>query len=306
MTVKIVTDSTSYLPRNLRRELDIDVISLNVHLGDESFREDEIDNHVFYQKMAACKQFPTTSQPAVQEFVTVFERHVQADEPVVAIFLSSKMSGTFSTASLARQMLLERYPQAEIEIIDSKSNSMEMGLAVLNAARAAKAGKTFAEVKAAAEHTIARSRFLFVPEKLDYLKKGGRLSSAAALIGSVLQIKPVLTVIDGAAEVFSKVRSAEKALDLILSTFLADVKEKGFGEAVVHHINNELEGYRLAARIEKELHVTPAIIPIGPIIGCHVGPGALGIAYYTKDASTLGASANASAIRTQAVAGTAH
>jgi len=145
-----------------------------------------------------------------------------------------------------------------------------------------------------------------VPEKLDYLKKGGRLSSAAALIGSVLQIKPVLTVIDGAAEVFSKVRSAEKALDLILSTFLADVKEKGFGEAVVHHINNELEGYRLAARIEKELHVTPAIIPIGPIIGCHVGPGALGIAYYTKDASTLGASANASAIRTQAVAGTAH
>lgn len=288
MTIRIVTDSTSYLPRNLRRELNIDVIPLNVHLGDESFREDEIDNHVFYKKMAACKQFPTTSQPAVQDFITIFERHVSAGEAVVAIFLSSKMSGTYSTALLARQMMLERYPQAEIEIIDSKSNSMEMGLAVLNAARAAKAGKTLAEVKIAAEHTIDRSRFLFVPEKLDYLKKGGHLSGAAALIGSVLQIKPVLTVTEGVATVFSKVRSIERALDLILNTFLSDVKEKGLGEVIVHHINNELEGYRLASRIEKELHVTPTIIPIGPIIGCHVGPGALGIAYYTKDASERG------------------
>lgn len=283
MITRVVTDSTSYLPQRTRKDLGIDVVSLNVQIGEETLREDDIDNAVFYRKMAESKRFPMSSQPAVQELYGVFEKHVLAGAAVVGIFLSSKMSGTFSTALMVRDMVIEKYPGASIEIIDSMSNCMELGFSVLAAARAARSGKSPDEVADAARHVIGRSRFLFTPHCLDYLRKGGRIGSASALIGSVLQIRPVLTVVDGTTAVVDKVRTAAKAIELIMRTFLDDVARKGLGEVIVHHIDNELEGRRMAATLEKELGRPVELLPIGPVIGCHVGPGSVGIVYYTRD-----------------------
>lgn len=283
MVTRVVTDSTSYLPRNIRREYAIDVISMKVTIDGETFAEDTLDNETFYRKMAESKRFPTSSLPSVQEMYDVFERHVQAGEAVVAVFISAKMSGTHDMALVAREMILERYPDADITVVDSKSNSMELGFAALGAARAARAGKPPAEAAEAAMHVMGRSRFIFAPHVLDYLRRSGRIGGAAALIGSVLQIRPVLTVNNGETAVVDKVRTNAKAVELIIRTFLEDVKNKGLGEVVVHHINSELEGRRLAAALEKELGRPVEVVPIGPVIGCHVGPGSIGIVYYTCD-----------------------
>ncbi|MEW6698448.1 MAG: DegV family protein [Bacillota bacterium] len=283
MAIKIVTDSTSYIPNTLREEYDIAVVSLGVTIDAETFREEEMDNDTFYQKMARAKTIPTSSQPSPQEFYQVFEKLILDNHAVVGVFLSSNMSGTYSTATLVKKMLLEKYPNAVIEILDSRSNCMELGLATLAAARAAKDGQTLEDVLGQARFIMDRSRFLFVPDTLEYLQKGGRIGGAAALLGALLQIRPILTVIDGKTALLSKVRKKDRAVQEIINTFLADIQQKGLGEAVIHHINCESDANALAQRLAEKIGTTLPVCPIGPVIGLHVGPGTLGIVYYTKE-----------------------
>ncbi|NLN49753.1 MAG: DegV family protein, partial [Clostridiales bacterium] len=175
----------------------------------------------------------------------------------------------------------KKYPKAIIEIVDSKSNSMEMGFAVLAGAVAAKAEESLKSVIDAINYVIERSRFLFVPETLYYLKKGGRIGTASALLGTVLQIKPILTVTDGMTTIFEKVRTKKRAVERIVEFFLEEIKEKGLGQVVVHHINCESEGRELADYIKCKTDKEVPVYSIGPIIGLHVGPGTIGLAYYT-------------------------
>lgn len=283
MAIKVVTDSTSYLPRHLRDELDISVVSLSVNFEHETYAEEQIDNDAFYRKMAQSPEIPTSSQPTPQDFYDVFERLVREGHAVVGVFISSDMSGTYSTALAAKDRILEMYPDARIEIVDSRSNCMELGFVVLAAARAAQAGEPMDEVLARARSVINKSRFLFVPDTLEYLKKGGRIGGAAALLGTILQIRPILTVIDGKTEVFGKVRTKARAVQKIISVFLEDIERRGLGEVVVHHINDEAKGRDLAALLQEKLKRAVPVYSIGPVIGLHVGPGSVGVAYYTKE-----------------------
>lgn len=280
--VKIVTDSTSYIPHALRKELDISVISLNVSFGSESFREEGTDSSSFYERMSGSGMIPTSSPPALFDFYDLFESIVANGNQVVGIFLSSEMSQTYSTALMAKNMVLSNYPDAAVEIIDSRSNCMAMGFAVLAAARAAREGKPADQVAGRAREVIGRLRFLFVPETLEYLKKGGRIGGAAALLGQVLKIRPVLTIRDGKVEVQEKVLTQSRAIQSIAGHLFKDAGKKGLGEVVVHHINCNDEGDRLAGSIEKKLNVKVTVAPIGPVIGLHVGPGTVGVAYYTE------------------------
>lgn len=282
ISIKIVTDSTSYIPENLINELDISIVSLSVVFKKDVYKEVDISNEFFYKKLGEHNEIPTSSQPSVEEFYGIFEENVKINNEVVGIFLSSDMSGTYSTANLAKNMIIEKYPDAKIELLDSRSNCMQLGYAVIVAARLAKEGKKISEVVEGVNNNIKRSKFIFIPDTLEYLKKGGRIGSASALLGSILHIKPILTVTDGKTNVLEKVRSKKRALDRIVDIFIEDINKCDIGEVIVHHINCEEEAKKLAAYIGEKIEKVIEVCPIGPVIGVHVGPGALAIAYYTK------------------------
>lgn len=283
MSIKIVTDSTSYIPKPLREALDISVVSLSINFSSETFLEEEIDHTSFYHKMEASPTIPASSQPSIQDMYAMFEKHICQGHTVVGVFLSSEMSGTYATALTVKGMILEHYPQAVIEIIDSRSNSMQLGFAVLAAARSAQAGDALVQVLSSAYEVIKRSRFLFIPQTLDYLKKGGRIGGASHLLGTVLKIRPILTVINGKTALIDKIRTSERAIQEVLRIFYQDVQQKGLVEAVVHHINAEAGGKKIAQMIAEHLGKEIPVYPIGPVIGSHVGPGTLGIVYYTQE-----------------------
>ncbi len=282
MAIKIVTDSTSYIPEEFINKYDISVVSLNVIMNGESIREVDLDNETFYSKMEESTEIPSSSQPSPDEIYNTFENIVKEGNSIVGIFISSDMSGTVSSANLIKNMLLEKYPTAHIEIVDSRSNCMQMGYVAIEAAKAAAAGKSMEEVIDVCTSVINNSRFLFTPDTLDYLKKGGRIGGASALLGTLFQIKPILTVCDGKTTVFTKVRTKKKAVDTLVTTLVNDLQGKELGGVIVHHINCQDEGLSLAAKIKKQLGVDVQIDTIGPIIGLHVGPGSIGVAYFTK------------------------
>ncbi|MEG2016864.1 MAG: DegV family protein [Clostridium sp.] len=284
MGIKIVTDSTSYIPKELLEKYDISVASLGIVMEGKGQKEVEINNDEFYEKLGRLDSIPTSSQPTIEDLFNAFDNIMAEGHDAVGIFLSSNMSGTYSTCNqVIRTMLEEKYPKRRLEVIDSESNCMQMGYAVLAAAEAASEGKSMEEVLKAVETVKGKSRFLFIPDTLEYLKKGGRIGGAAALFGGLLQIRPILTVENGTTEVFGKVRTKHKAIDKMLEKVALDFKEKGFGNLIVHHINCEEEGRALAARVKAVLNIEAEIQCIGPVIGCHVGPKAVGIAYYTQN-----------------------
>ncbi len=281
MSIRIIADSTCYLPQEYIDKYKISIASLNVLLNGNSYREIDLSNDWFYNEMAKSPTIPTSSQPSIEELYSTVESLVKDGHDVVGIFLSSDMSGTFSTSNLVKNMIIENYPNAKIVMIDSRSNCMQAGFAVLEAAKAANENKSLDEVVSIAKNVIKNSKFIFVPETLDYLKKGGRIGSAAALLGSLLQIKPILTVEDGKTTVFTKVRTKKKAIDKIVNTVLEQNLKSPIKGIIVHHINCQSEGQELADRLKNSLGLENVKIQsIGPIIGLHVGPGSIGVAYH--------------------------
>lgn len=281
MSIKIIADSTCYLPQEYIDKYKISIASLNVLLNGNSYRETDLSNDWFYNEMAKSPTIPTSSQPSIEELYSTVESLVKDGHDVVGIFLSSDMSGTFSTSNLVKNMILENYPDAKIVMIDSRSNCMQAGFAVLEAAKAANENKSLDEVVSIAKNVIENSNFIFVPETLEYLKKGGRIGGASALFGSLLQIKPILTVEDGKTTVVTKVRTKKKAIDKIVNTILEQNSKTPIKGLIVHHINCESEGQELADRLKSSLGLDNVKIQsIGPIIGLHVGPGSIGVAYH--------------------------
>ena len=236
MTVKIMTDSTSYIDEKLRSELDIKVIPLYVSFQDISMKETEIENEEFYEMMEQ-KGIPVSSQPSLGELYEEMVKIVAKGDDLLCIFLSSEMSGTYASACKVKEKVLEKYQDAKIHILDSRSNSMQLGFATIVAARAAKMDKPLDKVKEIAEQNIKRSRFLFIPDNLVYLEKGGRIGGASALIGKILKIIPVLTVRDGKTTILKTVRTKVKAIKAMIDKMLQDHLDYGIQEIIVHHIN---------------------------------------------------------------------
>lgn len=279
MNIQLVTDSTAYIPESLVRDHQIHVVSLGVHYNHHHQNEMDMYYSEFYQYLENADQLPTSSQPPVEKFVTLFSNAAKMNEPVVGIFISSDMSGTFSTATMAKEMVLEEFPDAEIHLIDSRTNCMEMGFAVLEAATLRETKRTAFEIASSLKNFVQRSRFVFAPKTLEYLKKGGRIGGASALIGSVLKILPILTVENGQTSILTKVRTQRKAIQTMLDGMMTDFEKYGCGQVAVHHIHAEDAGNALAIELEKRIKRKVPVIPIGPVIGLHVGPGTVGIAY---------------------------
>lgn len=281
MGIRIVTDSTANIDRQILRELNIIEVSLSVNIADKSIKEADIPNEEFYDLMAKTSKVPTSSQPSPLDFYEVFSESLEAGDEIIGIFISSDLSGTYFSAQTARNMVLEDHPQARIEIIDSRTATMQLGLGVIAGARAVRDGLTLEETAARIRNVLENSRLYFVPKTLEYLKKGGRIGGASALMGTLLQVKPILTVQYGKVAVVDKVRTFEKAVKRAIDELLNDAKTHNIKEVTVLHINSLEEARKLAAEIH-ELGFPAGIATLGPVIGLHVGPGTLGLTYFME------------------------
>ncbi|WP_020062834.1 DegV family protein [Bacillus sp. 123MFChir2] len=280
MKIAIVTDSTAYIPKHVREELHIHMIPLNVIFGNESYQEEvEITAEDFYEKVREQEELPKTSQPAIGEFVTLFEELGKEYDAVISIHLSSGISGTYQTATTAGQMV----EGVDVYTYDSEISCEVQGFYAREGAKMASEGKSPKEILARFDEMKKTIDAYFVVDDLHHLQRGGRLNSAQAFIGSLLQVKPVLYFRDKIIIPFEKIRTRKKALKRIVEVFDEQASKGIPMEAVIIHANREEE----AKEWEQELkeiypHVEFKIGYFGPVIGTHLGEGSLGLGWYTK------------------------
>ncbi|HXG42095.1 MAG TPA: DegV family protein [Dehalococcoidia bacterium] len=274
MPVKIVTDSTADLPPELVRELDIAVVPLTVVFGDRAYKEGvDIDHDTFYRLLQESKALPTTSAPSVGEMLQAYEEVLREAEELVCIHISSKLSATYNNACRAAEALRER--GARIEVVDSLNVSMGMGFIVLTAARAARGGASMEQVLAIARHCVDRVRLYFVLDTLEYLRRGGRIGRARAFLGSLLHVKPILSLREGEVHPEGRVRTRRQARERLLQLALATPRIK---EMAVGYTTDREEAEALLERVRPMLpHARPYLVRIGPVVGTHAGPGLLGV-----------------------------
>ena len=282
MPTSVVTDSVASIPAEQAQAEDIDVVSLYVSDGERHEADLDIELESFYRRLADMKHLPTSSQPSVEALASAFRRGHERGADVLGVFISSKMSGTVETARLAADLVCDQTPGARIEILDSGSNSLEEGFIALAAAAAARKGATIEQCVEAALSTARRTRYLFSPASLEYLRRGGRIGSASALLGQLLQIRPILTVSNGETATFAKVRTAGRALTEMARIFAEDVKERGLARAAVHYIGDVEPAARFAEEMIAPVAGAPVdVVPVSAVIGLHVGP-AVGLVYETQ------------------------
>lgn len=278
--IRIITDSVAGISPEVARERDIQVASLYVRYDGEEHLEVDMDIDGFYETIEQrVDDIPTSSQPSQHVLESMFEEAAQAGDAVVGIFLSSQLSGTLEGAMRAARMVRSRNIDFQCVIVDSASAGSDEAFPVLDAADARDAGKPLEEVVAAAELAVLRSRFLFLPESLAFLRAGGRIGAASALLGTVIQISPILTVVDGRADTFAKVRTQKRAVAAMIEAFRADVERFGLKRVAVHYIGRRTKALEHLLEAVREIAgIDVDVRPVSPVLGVHVGP-AIGIAY---------------------------
>ena len=277
--VKIVTDSSAYLLPETIAKYDIRVVPLKIAFGTEVYSEGiDISNEEFYQRLAKSSALPTTSQPSANDFIQAYSELTQQGYPIFSIHISSKLSGTINSALAAR----EAFPKAQIEVVDWLS--MGMGLLVLAAARAAEEGKGLLQIKAITKRLTARISILAMLDTLHYLWKGGRIGGATALIGSLLNIKPIVALGNGEVRPLAKVRSRAKGVDYMLKLMEKQVEGNIPIRGGVIHSRAFDEALALEREVRARFNcVELDLIELGPAFGTHTGPGTLGLAFYSDD-----------------------
>ncbi|HEY4666072.1 MAG TPA: DegV family protein [Anaerolineales bacterium] len=272
-----VTDSTSYLPEELRRRHEIQVIPQVLVWGGETLLDGvDIMPTAFYERLKTADVMPTTSQAPIGAFKDLFEPHVRAGRPVLAILVSQKLSGTIQSAQSAKDM----FPGARIEIVNSESTAMAMGFQVLAAARAAEAGKSFDEVLAVAKDARNHTGVVLVVDTLEFLHRGGRIGGAARLLGTALNLKPILELQDGVIEAVERVRTRSKAQARLLSLLEERINGRPNLRLAVLHAAAEQEARQLLDEAAKRLNPMETVFSeVSPVVGAHVGPGTLGLCY---------------------------
>jgi DegV family protein with EDD domain len=272
--IRIVSDSTADIPLSLREELGIEMVPLKIHFGSETYLDAvTLQSEQFYEKLKAASALPTTSQPSPLEFFEVYKKLAEEDPDVeiISIHLSSALSGTYQSAVLAGSMLEE---QAKVHIVDSLSASYGIGALVVAAAEAAREGKSVAEILEVIRVLRANYHIYFLVNTLEFLQKGGRIGKASALFGSLLNIKPILSIDpDGEVVAVERVRGQKKAMARIVELLGAGLSGRPIHLNVAHS-NNPEAAEQLRKLIEQQFEVSSvAYIALGPVIGTHAGPG---------------------------------
>ncbi len=274
MSVCIVTDSTADIPPHEAKELGIAVVPLSVIFGEDVYKEgQEMSPDLFYEMLAHAKELPTTSAPSVGDFLEVYREVLKTTDEIVSIHLASKLSATYDAACQAAAQLNDE--GARIDVIDSESVSYGIGFLAAAAARAAADGASVEEIKKILDGMSPRVHIYVVLDTLEYVRRGGRIGRARAFLGTVMRVKPILSIHDGEVHPEERVRTRAHAMDRIfqLATSYPSIEQIG-----VAYSTNAEEAEVMRRRLEAELGgVRVQMTRLGPVIGVHGGPGVFGI-----------------------------
>jgi DegV family protein with EDD domain len=275
--IAIVTDSTAYLPIEIIEKYDITVIPLMVNFGQQSYREgQDIQPGEFYEMLTREKVFPTTSQPAVGEVVAAFERLLETHDSVIALFISAGLSGTVNSAEAAARMV-----GGDITVIDSKITAAGLAYLVKEACKMREAGLDKQAIVDKLLELREGIKAYFVVDSLEHLHRGGRIGGVSAAIGTLLQVKPILHVKEGKLELLEKVRTRKKAFARAFE-LIRENSEAGKPLTIqVVYTSSKADGEALLEQTKAEFpQATVELVPLGPVIGAHVGPGMMALLFY--------------------------
>ncbi len=278
--VIVVTDSTTYIPQELTEKFALEIAPLVVIWGDEQYLDGvDITPNQFYTRLQTAETMPSTSQTTPNTFKVMYEKLLAEGFDILSMHISSKLSGTLDSATQAKAIL----KSDRIEIIDSETTGMALGFQALTVARAAANGASLKDCVKLAHKTKDHTGILFAVQTLEFLHRGGRIGGAAAFLGTMLNLKPILELREGRIEAAGKVRTMSKAIDKTVEM----MKEKINGDAplriAVQHANAYDEAQKLLDKIIRSFPentiVESLIVEVSPVIGTHLGPGAIGISF---------------------------
>jgi DegV family protein with EDD domain len=280
--IKIVSDTSTGLTRETAAQYGIELVPQRVMFGTETLRDGvDITNEGFLQRLKTSKVFPTTSQAPVGDYLAAFTPHVDAGDDVLCITLSSALSGTYNSAVTAKQEL----GSDRVTVIDSKNAAIGQALIVLEATRMANDCRTLPEILARLDRMVAGTKLDLVLDTMEYLVKGGRVGTAQAFIGTLLQMKPILGVRDGRVVPLERVRTKSRAVARLRERVDEAVRGKRQVRLMVGHASLFTEALAMAWEFRTAYTLSEClVIDIPPSIAAHAGPGAIGVAYYAEDA----------------------
>lgn len=276
--VKIITDTTSCLSKTFAEENGVKVVPQVINFGNQSYLEGEqLDIQEFMQKLKSSPELPRTAAPPPELFKRIFREFLPTKEPILCIHPSAKVSGTVRSATIAAQ----EFPELDIRVIDTQLIASPLAVLVMLAVQWAKEGLSADAIEQEVRRMAPRGRIYFLVATLDFLARGGRIGGAQALLGSLLQIKPILTFKDGQVEAFEKERTLRQALKRLKELVVEEYPRSGEGFLSVLHAGVPEQGQALAESLRSELGLAEApVYDMPPAIVTHAGPGVLGVAFF--------------------------
>ncbi len=276
MAVKIVTDSTADLPLKIISQYGIEVVPLNVHFGEEVYKDGvDIWSEEFYNKLQNEPLLPNTSQPAPGEFLKVYRKIAKPGDTIISVHISREMSGTADSAKLAAEMMGTDY---QVQIVDSQHVTLSLGILVLQAAKAAQNGESAETILAKLDKWKSEISIFFTLKSLEYLQRTGRIGKASVLMGSLLNIKPILSIEDGLIVPLEKMRgNFPKVAEALVEQVVQRYGSQPLSLGIIHTESEDDLGI-IETLVKKNLNVKEMVTNLaGPIVGTHVGPNAVGI-----------------------------
>jgi DegV family protein with EDD domain len=273
MTVKIITDSASDLTPDIAAKWGITVVPLYIKFGSETYRDGmDMTTDEFYRRLSHEKILPTTSAPSAGDFVEIYDKLAQETDEILAIMLSSKYSVTYDVALKGREL---KKSQARVEVIDSYTAIMSLGLLCISAAEAAESGANLDECIDVVHSNMPRTHVRMAFDTLEYLKRGGRIGTAEALVGSMLKVNPILTIKDGSTEAVARTRSRSRAIEHLynFASSFSNIEKLAIEDATTPD-EAEIMADKLSSRFPRERIIRTKV---SPVVGTHVGPHVLSV-----------------------------